>query len=158
MSRIIGIAVAAMCVVASPAAVAQFVPPPPELENRTPAPLPPPPQPPIINGPLGQAPPPGVIKQRRLKSSGDRATRCFHQGGSNGLRGGDLDAYTRACAERAHELAAGLPGWEATIDPLVRYGPALLGFMAARIAEERDGPDAYRAERARQAAWLGERL
>jgi hypothetical protein len=68
------------------------------------------------------------------------------------------DAYTRACADRAHELAAGLPGWDATIEPLVRYGPALLGFMAARIAEERGGREAYRAERERQAAWLAERL
>src|SRR4051794_530094 len=68
------------------------------------------------------------------------------------------DAYTRACADRAHELAAGLPAWDATIEPLVRYGPALLGFMAARIAEERGGREAYRAERAGQAAWLAERL
>jgi hypothetical protein len=98
MNRIIVIAVTAICIVPGPAAFAQFIPPPPELENRIPQPLPPPPQPPIINGPLGQAPPPGVIKQRRLKSSGDRATRCLHQGGSNGLRGADLDAYTRACA------------------------------------------------------------
>jgi hypothetical protein len=30
--------------------------------------------------------------------------------------------------------------------------------MAARIAEERDGPAAYAAERAHQAAWLAERL
>jgi hypothetical protein len=98
MNRVIGIAVAAVFVVPSPAAFAQFIPPPPELENRIPLPLLPPPQPPIINGPLGQAPPPGVIKQRQLKSSGDRVTRCLHQGSSNGLRGGDLDAYTRACA------------------------------------------------------------
>jgi hypothetical protein len=68
------------------------------------------------------------------------------------------DAYTRACADRAHELAAAMPAWEATIEPLVRYGPALLGFMAARIAQERGGLDAYRAERGRQAAWLAERL
>jgi hypothetical protein len=68
------------------------------------------------------------------------------------------DAYPRACADRAHELAEGLPAWGATIEPLVRYGPALLGFMAARIAEEHGGSAAYRAERARQAAWLAERL
>jgi hypothetical protein len=72
----------------------------------------------------------------------------------HGLR----DAYTRACADRAHAQAEGLPDWDATIEPLVRYGPALLGFMAARIAEERGGVAAYRAERAWQAAWLAERL
>jgi hypothetical protein len=40
----------------------------------------------------------------------------------------------------------------------VREGPALLGFVAARIAEEISGRDAYHAERARQTAWLVERL
>ena len=35
---------------------------------------------------------------------------------------------------------------------------ALLGFIAASIAEARGGIAAYRAERARQAAWLTERL
>ena len=70
------------------------------------------------------------------------------------------DRYTRMCADRAHELAraASLDGWEAMIEPSVPEGPALLGFVAARIAEEIDGPDAYAAERARQADWLAERL
>jgi hypothetical protein len=34
----------------------------------------------------------------------------------------------------------------------------LLGFIAARIAEETGGVDAYRAERRRQSDWLRERL
>ncbi|HEX2410168.1 MAG TPA: hypothetical protein VHJ39_03280 [Solirubrobacteraceae bacterium] len=70
------------------------------------------------------------------------------------------DRYTRMCADRAHELARGasLEGWEAVIEPSVPEGPALLGFVAARIAEELSGPDAYTAERARQADWLAERL
>jgi hypothetical protein len=68
------------------------------------------------------------------------------------------DAYTRMCAERAHALALQLPAWDRTIEPLARYGPALLGFMAARIAEERGGAPAYAAERAHQAAWLADRL
>jgi hypothetical protein len=34
----------------------------------------------------------------------------------------------------------------------------MLGFMAAVIAEQRGGVEAYRAERARQARWLAERL
>jgi hypothetical protein len=68
--------------------------------------------------------------------------------------------YTRMAADRAHELArrAGLEEWDAVVEPSVPEGPALLGFIAARIAEEIDGPDAYHAERARQAAWLVERL
>jgi len=79
-------------------ALAQFIPPPPELQNRIPEPLPPPPRPPIINGPLGQSAPPGVARQRRLNTFSDRTRRCLHDGAGYGLRGGELDAYTRACA------------------------------------------------------------
>jgi hypothetical protein len=70
------------------------------------------------------------------------------------------DEYTRMCADRAHELARGaeLEAWDAIVEPSVPEGPALLGFMAARIAEEISGPEAYRAERRRQAEWLAERL
>jgi len=77
---------------------------------------------------------------------------------NDGLR----DEYTRMCADRAHSLALGasppLGEWDAVIEPSVAEGPALLGFVAARIAEERHGIDAYNAERARQTAWLVERL
>jgi hypothetical protein len=71
---------------------------------------------------------------------------------------GVRDAYTRMCADRAHELARGLPAWDATIDRLAGFGPALAGYMAARIAEEQGGPAAYAAERAHQASWLAERI
>jgi hypothetical protein len=68
------------------------------------------------------------------------------------------DRYTRMCADRAHELARGaspaLEQWEAVIEPSMPEGPALLGFVAARIAEEIHGREAYRAERARQTEWL----
>ena len=72
------------------------------------------------------------------------------------------DVYTRMCADRAHALAREasppLEQWEAAIEPSVREGPALLGFMAARIAEERAGPEGYHAERALQTEWLVEQL
>ena len=72
------------------------------------------------------------------------------------------DAYTRMCADRGHELARSttpvLEHWEAVIEPSIPEGPALLGFVAARIAEEISGPAAYRAERARQTAWLADHL
>ena len=70
------------------------------------------------------------------------------------------DAYTRMCADRAHELARAvdLAEWESVIEPSVPEGPALLGFVAARMAEAISGPDAYGAERGRQAFWLAERL
>lgn len=70
--------------------------------------------------------------------------------------------YTRDCADRAQALARAadppLTEWEAVVEPSIPEGPALLGFVAARIAEERDGIGAYHAERARQVAWLAERL
>jgi hypothetical protein len=72
------------------------------------------------------------------------------------------DAYTRMCADRAHELAMNasptLDAWDAVVEPSVPEGPALLGFVAARIAEEISGPEAYRAERAGQTRWLVDRL
>ena len=48
--------------------------------------------------------------------------------------------------------------WVTVVEPSLPEGPALLGFVAARIAEERSGPEAYHAERARQTDWLVERL
>ena len=70
------------------------------------------------------------------------------------------DEYTRMCADRAHELAraADLADWDAVVEPSVPEGPALLGFVAARIAESISGADAYHAERRHQADWLAERL
>jgi hypothetical protein len=73
------------------------------------------------------------------------------------------DAYTRMCADRAHELVRAAPPelarWDSVVEPSIPEGPALLGFVAARIAEEIAGsPDAYRAERERQSAWLAGRL
>ena len=75
----------------------------------------------------------------------------------------ERDAYTRMCADRAHELVRAAPPelahWDSVVEPSIHEGPALLGFVAARIAEEVDGsPDAYRAERERQTAWLAGRL
>jgi hypothetical protein len=82
----------------SASAAAQIVPTPPVLENRIPAPLPPPPQPPIINGPLGQSPPPGVHLPPRRNTQNDRVIACTHQGRADGLRGKRLQAYARDCA------------------------------------------------------------
>lgn len=72
------------------------------------------------------------------------------------------DAYTRMCANRAHGLALGvaptLEAWDALVEPSFAQGPASLGFIAARIAEEITGPAGYEQERALQARWLAERL
>jgi hypothetical protein len=71
------------------------------------------------------------------------------------------DAYSLMCVERAQELAAAAP---ARLEPwapqpeAIGAGPALMGYIAARIAEETGGKTALEAERARQAAWLAERL
>ena len=74
--------------------------PNPALENRIPAPLPPPPQPPVINGPLSQSPPPTMYQPPRLRTHSDRTLGCVQQGAGAGLRGGDLDAYTRDCVNQ----------------------------------------------------------
>jgi hypothetical protein len=97
MNRICSIVLAAACMLATPA-LAQLTPPPPELQNRIPAPLPPPPQAPVINGPLGQSRPPGVYQPGRLNTHSDRTVRCLHEGSGYGLRGRKLDAYARSCA------------------------------------------------------------
>jgi hypothetical protein len=73
------------------------------------------------------------------------------------------DAYTRMCADRAHKLVRAAPPefahWDSVVEASVPEGPALLGFVAARIAEEIAGsPGAYHAERARQTEWLVQRL
>lgn len=72
------------------------------------------------------------------------------------------DTYTRMCADRAHELALGatppMENWNSVVEPSIPEGPALLGFVAARIAEARWGPAAYHSERSRQSAWLVEHL
>ena len=72
--------------------------PDPALQNRIPAPLPPPPPPPVINGPLSPSPPQGTYVPPRLNSHGDRVRNCLQEGSGAGLRGADLDAYTRSCA------------------------------------------------------------
>ena len=100
MLRYVAIAVclslpACLGLLAGTSAVAQLIPEPP---SRIPAPLPPPPQPPIINGPLGQSPPPGVYMPPRLNTQSDRVIACTHQGRADGLRGKRLQAYTLECA------------------------------------------------------------
>jgi len=69
--------------------------------------------------------------------------------------------YSQMCIARAGELAAAareLVGTWAPPPAASAAGPALMGFIAARLAEAIDGVDAYVAERARQSAWLAERL
>jgi hypothetical protein len=71
------------------------------------------------------------------------------------------DAYCEMCAARARERLAARPDlahWGVVIEPSMREGPALLGFIAARIAEEDAGMPAYYAEREHQSRWLAERL
>lgn len=100
----------------------------------------------------------GDIREEPMKVVAPRARLLRRIDAWDDLR----DTYTRMCADRAHELALGqsppLEDWDAVIEPSVREGPALLGFVAARIAEEISGVEAYHAERARQTAWLVERL
>jgi hypothetical protein len=109
----------------------------------------------------------GDIVEEPTKVVASRGRLVRRLDGWDGLR----DEYTRMCADRAHDLALGASPplaqwdaavepsqWDAAVEPSIPEGPALLGFVAARIAEEISGVDAYHAERARQADWLAERL
>src|SRR5438874_10897911 len=79
MGRVSANVFGASVMLAAASGFAQVVPFPPELQNRIPAPLLPPP-PPIINGPLGESPPPGVYHPPQLDTFADRTTRCLHDG------------------------------------------------------------------------------
>ena len=98
MTRVLLVVVTAGALFGTLPAFAQVVPFPPELQGRIPAPLPPPPPPPIINGPLGQSPPPAVYVPPRLNTFADRMTNCIDQGTSYGLHGRKLNSYARRCA------------------------------------------------------------
>ena len=71
------------------------------------------------------------------------------------------DAYSLMCVGRAQELAAASPPrlepW-APVPEAIGAGPALMGYIASRIAEEIGGTEALDAERTHQAGWLAERL
>jgi hypothetical protein len=68
------------------------------------------------------------------------------------------EEYSRRCLARSHEIAADAPELAAWSAPGTGAGPALLGFIAARMAEELGGVDAYMEERGRQSAWLADLL
>jgi hypothetical protein len=59
-----------------------------------PIPLPPPPPPPVLVVPPAQGAPPPP----RLNTFSDKVGRCVDYGAAQGLPPGQLDAYTRACA------------------------------------------------------------
>jgi hypothetical protein len=71
------------------------------------------------------------------------------------------EEYSQMCIARAGELAASalrlVERW-APPPAASAAGPALMGFIAARMAEAIGGVEAYVVERARQSAWLAERL
>jgi hypothetical protein len=71
------------------------------------------------------------------------------------------DEYSQMCIARAGELATSAPelvGPWAPPRQASAGGPALMGFMAARMAEQISGVRAYIDERRRQSAWLADRL
>jgi hypothetical protein len=68
------------------------------------------------------------------------------------------DAYVQMCIARAAELARDrLAPWAPAPEDFAA-GPALAGFMSARIAEELGGVEAHIDERMRQSTWLVARL
>lgn len=66
------------------------------------------------------------------------------------------DAYSRMCIARAQELVAAAPDLRDWAPPptIGLWEAARLGYVAARIAEELGGLEAYLQERRRQSDWL----
>jgi hypothetical protein len=71
------------------------------------------------------------------------------------------EEYSQMCITRAGELAASAPElvgpWAPPPDASAA-GPALMGFIAARMAEQISGVEAYVDERRHESAWLADRL
>lgn len=69
-------------------------------------------------------------------------------------------AYSQMCITRAHELVAAAPELRDWAPPptIELWEAARLGYVAARIAEELGGLEAYLQERRRQSDWLVEHL
>ena len=69
-------------------------------------------------------------------------------------------AFGRRCLARSRELIAGAPerlgGWMPPAD--IAPESARVAYIAARIAEEIGGSEAYLDERRRQSEWLAEQL
>lgn len=95
----IAIVLTSATVFCAPAAAQIYnnVPPPPTYGPTVP-PLPPPPQP--TPSPLGRSSnsPGAPSSQPKLDTFSDKTARCLHYGATQGLTGGDLAAYARACA------------------------------------------------------------
>ena len=82
MAHSLATATLALVLMAAAPAMAQPVPgAPPSI---------PPPPPPPASLQLPSAPP-------KLDTFGDKVLRCLHNGGANGLSGGEADTYTRQC-------------------------------------------------------------
>ena len=112
-----------------------------------------------------------MIAYKFLRGDGTGAFTRFPWPLPNGGPGAWVDAPIEPCRSGIHACRASdlphavaqaadppLTAWESVVEPSIAEGPALLGFIAARIAEQRDGLAAYHDERARQVAWLAERL
>ena len=68
------------------------------------------------------------------------------------------EEYARRCIARMEEQSAAAPQLAKWGPRETSASPAVLGFVAARIAEELGGVPAYVEERSRQSAWLADLL
>ena len=98
MRNLIAIVLAGACAIFSASASAQIPPQLHDLQSRIPAPLPPPAAPPLINGPMLQAPSPGVIIPPPLTTFSDRVGQCLQEGEQGGLNASHLNAFIGTCA------------------------------------------------------------
>ena len=99
----------------------------------------------------------GPLDERAVKVVAPRGRLVRQVGAWNSAT---QEAYGRMCLARADELIAAAPdrltGWAPP--PHIAPESARVGYVAARIAEELGGVEAYLDERRRQSDWLAERL
>lgn len=100
----------------------------------------------------------GEVEERQVKVIGPRG-RLIRR--IKAWDGPVREAYGQMCFSRAHglveEAGGRLDGWAPGPD-IGLSESARLGFIAALIAELRDGPEAHLEERRRQSEWLVEHL
>jgi hypothetical protein len=96
-----------------------------------------------------------VDEERKLIAHRGRLVRLVE-----GWNDEAAEGFTSACTARALELVQGSSELQPYADDSATgtLTPAIAGYITARIAELKDGPAGYDAERRRQAGWLVDTL
>ncbi len=99
----------------------------------------------------------GAVEEQTIKVVAPRGRLVRRIGSWNGPT---REAFGNMCLARSRELVAAAPerlgGWTPPAD--IADESARVAYIAARIAEELGGVEAYLDERKRQSTWLAEQL